>query len=103
MNDKITIKSNRHERPLYGLADLTPKDAEDFDYIEGEDRYSPRLFNYRGSWYDYYEFQRTSERLDADGWDGIQTESYFSGVLVSYRTKEGKLLDETVIVGYAHW
>lgn len=91
----ITIKTNGHARELRCAADLDPKVLEDqFDYIKGEELWSPRLFEYRGSWYDTAEFERST----TPGWDGVQCESAFSAVLIRYGDEY-----ESVAVGYAHW
>lgn len=103
MNDAMTIKSNHQERELFSFEDLPANKKENFDYIQGEDRFSLRLFSYRGSWYDYYEFDRAGDDLKAKGWDGVQTESYFSAVLVTYWDRDGNNLEDSIIVGYCHW
>ena len=103
MNNNTTIKSNRHTRDLVGFFDLPASERDDFDYVEGEEQYSLRFFSYRGSWYDYFEFEVAPDSFKARGWDGVQTESYFSAVLVSYFDRDGYELEDQVIVGYAHW
>jgi hypothetical protein len=85
---KITITTNHHPRELISLADLSRKEARDFDYIKGEDRYSSRLFRYRGACYDICEFSDTRTLHHAPeefkNWHGYQSDSYFSGVLIRY-------------------
>jgi hypothetical protein len=100
---RIKIKSNNHERPLVSWHDLPAWAQSDFDYIVRDDRYTPRMFNYRGSWYDAGEFQPSSEWLMAEGWQGTQGESYFSAVVVRWFTRDGEYMDDTIVVGYAHW
>ena len=99
----MNIKSNHHPRPLMALGDIPVKAREDFDYIQGEDIYSLRLFEYRGGWYDVNEFTVTGPEFAALGWDGFQGESYFSAVIVKYFDEYGWYNDESIIVGYAHW
>lgn len=96
------VKCNGHERELFALDQLPAKDAADFDYIEGEDRFSFRLFQYRGSWYDSAEFEIAPDRFKRLGFDGIQTESAFSAVIARYFDEDGHELDG-IIVGYVHW
>ena len=101
----IQIKTNNVPRDLVSLADLPPDAAKDFDYIDGEGRYSPRLFRYRGSWYDANEFLSPipnrggfSAGLPDDhplrAWDGHQSDTYWSGVCLRYANEF-----ESVIVG----
>lgn len=97
------VSTNRHIRDLSSWWDLPVKERADFDYITGEDRHSHRLFKYRGGWYDYYEFERTSEFFEAEGWNGLQTQSAFDAVLVSYYDHDGSIMDDGVIVGHIHW
>lgn len=95
----MIIKTNNHPRPLYCLADL-PKSAQAaFDYLEQGQEHDYRLFQYRGEWCDFYEFEDVSlYRNIPSSWHGVQTESYFSAVLVRYLEQ-----DDEIIVGYAHW
>jgi hypothetical protein len=95
---KLTIKTNNHARELIPFADMPEKARKDFDYVVGDDEYTPRFFCYRGEWYDVDEFVRIVARKDYRGgfaycadddsallrWDGIQTDTYFSGVVVRY-------------------
>lgn len=99
----IKVTTNNHPRELRSLAELPSKDAEWFDYMEGEDAYSPRLVRYCGSWYDVSDSEALHDKpefgarhgLRAAGWHGITTESYFSGVLFRYADERC----ETVVVG----
>lgn len=97
------LTTNRQPRDTHSWHDLSVKEREWFDYITGDDRHSLRLFQYRGSWYDYYEFERTSEFFAAEGWDGMQSQSAFDAILISFHGKGGELLDDQVIVGHIHW
>lgn len=110
--DAMTIKTNNKPRALVSLAQLPDGvHAEWFDYVDaaelagtGED-HSPRFFCYRGSWYDSAEFELAPADIRRHGFDGVQTESYFSAVLLRYFDREGNLIDDgdSVVVGYAHW
>lgn len=94
---KMTVKTNGHWREPVSFHDLPEYARSDFDYIEGEDRFSPRLFHYLGCWYDLCEFFRVRAAGPHDphalrpkagsplaAWQGYQSDSYFSGVLVRY-------------------
>lgn len=93
----MKITTNNHPRDLIALADMPEAARADFDYIEGEDQFSPRMFKYRGAWFDACEFTRIAKRSGRDwmahtvdddspllAWDGIQTDTYFSGVVLRY-------------------
>ena len=82
--DKLAIKTNGHRRGLVCMADLPPAAASDFDYVTGEDQYSPRFFRYRDAWYDVDEFQRAPAIGELSAYDGIHPNSYFSGVAVKW-------------------
>ena len=112
MPDAITIKTNGHARELKSYAELPAGvAAREFDYVgeltEADDAaYDSRFFEYRGSWYDTQEFQRVpSDASSFEGWDGVQTESYFSAVLIRYPFEwDGMTVDYgAVVVAYAHW
>lgn len=87
-----------------------------FDYITGEDRYSQRLFKYRGTWYDTQEFSRIVPAADAYGfehgtrselllqWHGIQADSAWTAIVVRWPNVDGGYSDyDGVIVGSADW
>lgn len=99
------LKTNYQWRELFALEDarVPEKERADFDYIEGEDRHSTRLFNYRGSWYDSHEFTIAPDSVKRIGFDGIQSESAFSAVILRYYDDEGYYHDDEIIVGYIHW
>jgi len=85
---------------------LPAKAQADFDYIEGEDRFSPRMVLYKGTWYDVNEFFTTStilhgELADLAAWDAYQSDSYFSGVLLRWARdwSTGRPDFEAVVMG----
>lgn len=83
----MTIRTNSHVYDLISFCDLTPKEAKDFDYIEEEEQYSPRLFRYRGNVYDANEFTSVyglGAPSEFQKWSGYQSDSFFSGVLVRF-------------------
>lgn len=96
----LTIKTNHVPRELVSYYELTVCERAGFDYVGDEDedeRYSYRFFRYRGELYDIYEFVRIVPASDKVGyeygvdndspllkWDGIQTDSYFSGIVARF-------------------
>ena len=96
------VTENRHARPLYALADIPRNDRERFDYIDAED-YSARLFSYRGAWYDAHGFERAGDDVRALGYDGVQAQSAWDAVVITYFDRNGYELDDAVIVGRISW
>ena len=89
------IRTNHHWREPVCFHDLPENERADFDYIEDDDRYSPRLFCYRGTWHDVGEFFRIAPMSNGDPhalrpaegdplceWHGYQSDSFSSGVIV---------------------
>lgn len=92
-----TIRTNNRPRDLLSGYELTEAERKELDYIEDIDETFNRFFRYQGQVYDTYEFVRIVPRskvvgfehgVDEDSpllkWAGIQTDSYFSGVVVRY-------------------
>lgn len=96
----MKITTNNQPRPVINAWELTEAERKEFDYLDwtkienGED--SAEFFRYQGSLYDMGEFSRIvppgSRRIhpmesDAPqfaGWNGYQSDSFFSGILVRY-------------------
>ena len=101
---RVDIVSNYHWRDLLCGHDLPELARSEFDYclkpIDDDDDnqdgidgwYSPRFFHYRGWWYDVNEFQSLHNRFHCQvarddpmhAWQGYQSDSFFSGILVRY-------------------
>ncbi len=103
MSEGLTIITNRVPRPIVEPYELTEDERREFDYLDwdalekGED--SASFVRYRGELYDLSEFEvwdNPSSPLRGTDWDGIRTDSFFSGVLVRYVREDDY---ETVIVG----
>jgi len=103
----ITIITNNVPRELISVDQVPVAEQHWFDYVEGEDRFSPRIFQYLGSFYDVNEFSYVPTHFAAgvpdslQRWDGIQTDSFFSGVLVRWPIEFGCTTPdyERVVVG----
>jgi hypothetical protein len=90
----MIITTNNIPRQLLPLTDLPAKVQEDFDYLDDPHEY--RFVQYKGHWYDVYDSQSITRELGFDqfkGWDGIVSESFFSGILFRL------VGDDEVIVG----
>lgn len=88
----MNIITNNRARPLQSFLDLPAKAQADFDYIDDADRFDLRFVQYKGCWYDVCD---TDGRVPSafKEWDGIQSETFFSGVLFKWAN------DYDVIVG----
>jgi len=92
----MDIITNNHQRQMACLAELPDNVRADFDYVNEDERYCPRFVQYKGHWYDVYDSQSITRELGFDqfkGWDGIVSETFFSGVLFRL------VGDDEVIVG----
>jgi len=79
----LSIQTNRHDRLfLYGYE--LPEDIKtDYDYLEDLD--SENFIKYRGVYYSLSDFMRIDHNaIDPDlaYWDGVHSDSFFSGVLI---------------------
>jgi|13_taG_2_1085334.scaffolds.fasta_scaffold06561_1 hypothetical protein len=99
----LTIKTNNAERPvLYGW-DLTDAERAELDYIDWEaverGESCPTFARYLGEVYDLGEFSAIVNRPGLPApmlkWDGCQSDSYFSGVVVKCTDDDC----ETVVMG----
>ena len=86
----MNIITNNHQRQMACLAELPDNVRADFSYIMDDERYCPRFVQYKGCWYDVYDSQSVTRDK---GWDGIVSETFFSGVLFRF------VGDDEVIVG----
>ena len=103
MADNVTITSNGHryelltwreaieqERRLRG-AKAERRFISDFDYIKPDEVHDPRLFRYRGTWFDASEFIAIDPRREFQlnpllvaGWHGVQSDSFWSATVIRY-------------------
>ena len=86
----MKITTNNQYRDILNAYDLTSRELDDFDYLEeGEGSF----IRYKGRIWDLSEFMRT----DLKGWDGISSDTYFSGAVIKL-SEDG----DTVKVGYVY-
>ena len=100
----MKIVTNHHPRELLTVDQLPESEQHWFDYITGEDRFSPRIVAYRGSFYDVNEYTYTSDQMRIDhpefaAWDGYQSDSYFSGTVVRWPVIDGRTDYESIVIG----
>lgn len=88
MSSELKVITNNVPRDIVEGYELTPEERKEFDYVDfaaieaGND--SASFFRYQGRVYDLGEFMTTSGVEFPGRWDGYQSDSYFSGILVRY-------------------
>lgn len=57
-----------------------------FDYLNDEEFENEYFITYKGYTYAMCDFMRNNQHKDSEtyGWDGVHSDSYFSGVLLKY-------------------
>ena len=90
----LTIKTNNHPRQLMSGLTLDlhvgeKKAAEIrkiYDYLSDEEFENEYFITYKGYTYALCNFMRNNQTPDSDmyGWDGVYSDTYFSGVLLKY-------------------
>ena len=90
----MNIISNNIEREILNFCQLPDNVKSDFDYIDDPDNSGAMFAKYKGHYYDLGEFTRAPDSLELLGWQGINTESYFSGVLIRFTDD-----NEAIIMG----
>jgi hypothetical protein len=90
MEKQIEVKTNNH------WWDLSDKERAELDYIVDDKQDWWQGFRYKSEVYDLGEFVNLSamgypESLKKD-WHGIQTESFFSGIVVRYTDDHGSVI-----------
>ena len=94
-----TFTTNHHPRPIIDGWELAPTERQSFDYIDwpaverGED--SASFVRYQGELIDLGDVMRAGEDMRALGWDGFNSDSFFSGLAFRYMDVDG---DQCVIV-----
>jgi hypothetical protein len=88
----VTIITNGVPRDILDAWELSPEERADFDYLDwdaierGED--SASFFRYKGETYDLGDIPAVDRRPGIEtafeGWDGVASDSFFSGILVRY-------------------
>jgi len=95
----MKIITNNVPRKLLCYHDIPAVKQSDFNYLETGEQFSPRFVKYKCEYHDTHEFMRVEGlRYPAHnplkGWDGVQSDTYFSGVLFKWSDNY-----EYVIVG----
>lgn len=94
----LKIKTNYVPRHTVNGIDLTPKERKEFDYYTDEILAFSCFVRYRGEVYDLSEFLITDKKGELGRWDGLRTDSYFSGILLKFCHDS-----EQVLMGRAYW
>jgi hypothetical protein len=82
----LTVKTNNVPRDLISAFELNSAQykelRKEFDWMDDADFDSAMFFKYRGQVYALADFLRTGGDLLAQGWQGILSDTYFSGLVV---------------------
>ena len=88
---RLNLVTNYHPREIKAWADLPLHVArDDFGYVTGEDRWVNRFVQYKGEWYDVSDTESAIDELRARGFDGMVSQTYFSGVAFRRFTADGE-------------
>ena len=105
----LTIITNNVTRDLLCFEDLTDDERAEFDYVNAADFCSPRFFRYRGCCYDLNDgfdslptYTPGVFRDNLKGWDGFQSDSFFSGIAVRFPRENGEPDFERIIVALVY-
>ncbi len=83
----MNIKTNNVPRDvIYGF-DLTDTERAEFDYYDSQQALdNAAFFRYKGELYDLGEFERWDNPASPTrgAWDGVRSDTYFSGFVVRY-------------------
>jgi hypothetical protein len=107
----VKIITNNKPRELISGYQLTAKEYQDFDYLgeyQSDDMQMAQFIRYKGELYylgDFVRIEKPDEShnsftvIDFDGnlkgWDGVLTDSYFSGIVIKWVGDDF----ESVVVG----
>ena len=107
----LKITSNYRVRELVSFDELTDSEKSDFDYVEMEDRDTPRFFRAYFSTFDSHEFEvinrgisvmvvapEKGQRDILATWDAIQGQSAWNAIVVRVSAEF-----DGIVVGYATW
>lgn len=81
MTDKLTIRTNNQPRPVIYWHELTAEQQKEFDFDSASEC---TYVKYKRGIYCISEFMRVDDNSPLKGWDGYESNSYFSGTLVKY-------------------
>jgi len=81
----ITVITNNHARPVVYGYELTTAERAEFDYLSDDELETRSFVRYRGQVLDLGDgFEIRIPEGTPGRWDGFQSDSFFSGVLVRY-------------------
>ena len=75
----MQVITNHHEREIVYYCELTDTERSEFDWNGADECHFVR---YKGNVVCISEFMRTNGHFP--GWDGYESDSFFSGLLVKY-------------------
>jgi len=99
---RLQIITNNHRREIVYYWELTQTEQGDFDWIEDSEDNDYMFFRYRGCTYCLSDFMRVEGNAPAEfqKWDGYNSDSFFSGILVKWLDDYKHDYDtENIVVG----
>lgn len=97
----VTVITNHVPRDTIQAFELSAAEREEFDYLDWkaieEGRDSAEFVRYKSELYDLGEFSRAGN-AEFNKWDGIMSDTFFSGILVKY-VFEGEIYQDAVVMG----
>jgi len=85
----MDIATNNHWRPMLYWYELSDTERQEFDYLDSDACEFARFARYKSRVYDLGEFVHVDPTMQVHhpefgAWQGYQSDSFFSGVLVRY-------------------
>ena len=109
-NGPVYFITNHRPRPVRCWAELEHTVIAEWfgeDYsITDDEKYTPRFVEYLGAWYDLNDgFELGPDYMRDRGFDGCQTDSYFSATVCKWFDADGNYMpsDGEVVMGRSHW
>ena len=97
----LTITTNNVPREALYLFEIDPKDQQtvrnEFGYLTQDEIEEELFFKYRGEWYSMGDFLRIENDPEFNGWDAVNSYSYYAGLLI--KLVKNVMGDYSVIVG----
>lgn len=92
------VKCNNVPRlKTYGF-ELPTDVRKEFDYLSDEEFETREFVQYKGEWYDLGDVLLAPDSIAALGFQGFNSDTFFSGIGFRYFDKEGNYMDDHVVV-----
>lgn len=105
----ICVTCNWRPRPIAYGHELPADARAQFDYLTDDELSWRQFVQYRGEWFDLGDVERATGNIAEAGWDGFNSDSYWSGLAFKYVDSSGLrgddpiTLNDYVIVARLSW